>query len=182
MFRIYILKNEVNGKCYIGATKRFFGRRVYEHARAARRKNVKEGTLYGDLKTFGEEAFSARVLDHINSAPEASAREIALISSMKTMSPLGYNTKPVCDYSPDEICNPEENLTPEGWNLGDNFRKEAVRRMYLFEKSGPYKVSFLANSYETTFPIELELARELGLEEQYFRGATIISVDISKII
>jgi hypothetical protein len=101
---------------------------------------------------------------------------------MKTMSPFGYNTGPVSDYSPDEICEPEENLTPQGWNLGNAFRKEAVRRMYLFEKGGPYKVSQLASSYETTFLIELDLARELDLEEQYFGGAHSVSINITKIL
>lgn len=179
MFRVYMLKNEANGKCYVGATKKFFGRRVYEHARAARRsKNAKEGTLFGDLKQFGEDAFEASVLEHLDSAGATSAREVELISSMKTMVPSGYNIKPVSVYSPYETCDPEENLTPEGWNLGDAFRKEAVRRVHLFEKGGPYKVSQLAASYETSFLIELELARELGLEEEYFGGATTVSIRV----
>jgi group I intron endonuclease len=175
MFRIYVLRNDTNGKCYIGVTKKFFGRRIREHIWSAKRKGGEAGTLSGDLNSLGEEAFSANVLEHVKSATDASARERYLIDTTVTSHPNGYNVG-LLNYWVRETATEMDALTYEARNLDDRFKEEAIRRIYVYEKGGPYKASDIG---ESPHQIEYELACELGLVEEYFGNATSISINLT---
>jgi group I intron endonuclease len=92
MFRIYMIRNEENGKCYVGATNKFFGARITQHMKLARRsKSSKLGSLTEGLKLFGESAFTANVVEHIEKHEIVAEREIYWVELNKCTFPLGYN-------------------------------------------------------------------------------------------
>lgn len=93
MFYVYSITNKVNGKAYIGFTKRHPDVRLYEHLYAA---SVNTGcrVLTSAIQKYGQENFDHRVEAEFESEQEALVHETTLIRERNTQSPNGYNITP----------------------------------------------------------------------------------------
>ena len=104
---IYLIKNKVNGKCYIGQTnnkKGFEGRykasgkgveRVYNYYKRAKEHNRwKNNYLFNSIKKYGFEAFEViEEFDVAYSLEELNRLEKQYIKEYNCMIPYGYNNK-----------------------------------------------------------------------------------------
>ncbi len=91
---VYLATNTVNGMQYVGLTRRtVLERRVFEHRSSSRRGVGKENTLAHAMRTYGEDAFSFRVIQRVQSLEALSAAERYWIREYNTNWPNGYNVK-----------------------------------------------------------------------------------------
>lgn len=89
MAYIYLIKNNINDKCYVGKTLKSPAERFSEHLRDARKPTEENRPLYRAIKKYGEDNFSLQILEEC--ADEfASEREIWYIGKLKTYD-HGYN-------------------------------------------------------------------------------------------
>lgn len=91
---IYKLTNRVNGKSYIGQTKRLLDQRFNEHCYV--RPNVRASTIQRAIQKYGRENFVVDVLEHC-ALDELNEREIYWIMKFDTMR-TGYNDTSGGDY------------------------------------------------------------------------------------
>ena len=89
MAYIYCIKNNINGKCYVGKTLKSPAERFSEHLRDARKPTEENRPLYRAIKKHGEDNFSLRVLEEC-ADKFASEREMWYIEKLKTYA-HGYN-------------------------------------------------------------------------------------------
>lgn len=86
---IYIITCSVNGKKYVGYSRKTAEERFQSHLNSARWK--KAGAIYDAIRCYGVDAFSVEkhcdCVDH----KAACEKERELIAAMKTMLPNGYN-------------------------------------------------------------------------------------------
>jgi len=91
---VYLATNTVNGMQYVGLTRRtVLERRVFEHRSSSRRGAGKANTLAHAMRTYGEDAFSFRVIQRVQSLEALSAAERYWIREHNTNWPNGYNVK-----------------------------------------------------------------------------------------
>lgn len=86
---IYLARNTVNGKCYVGQTARTLSRRMIEHKCHSGRG---EQLLYRAIRKYGWEAFSWEVLEYCDEA-DIDMSERFWINCYGSMTPKGYNLK-----------------------------------------------------------------------------------------
>ena len=60
---IYVIKNEKNGKMYVGATTKTIEERWKSHCSDMKRKRCAGRKLYSDMNTYGTESFSIKELE-----------------------------------------------------------------------------------------------------------------------
>lgn len=89
MAYIYCIKNNINGKCYVGKTLRLPEERFLEHLSDARKQTRENRPLYRAIKKYGDGNFSLQVLEEC-ADKFASEREIWYIKKLKTYA-YGYN-------------------------------------------------------------------------------------------
>ena len=87
---IYKLKNNLNGKEYIGQTTRDLSRRLTQHKSL---KSNKCPYLKNAISKYGFEVFSVEILDKAESVEKLNELEIFYISKHNTLHPNGYNLK-----------------------------------------------------------------------------------------
>lgn len=91
MFEIYIVQNQINGKLYVGQTRRGYLRRKKEHLRDADKGTVK-CLLYYSMRKYGSYNFSFEKIDESETQEGANKRESYWIEAFKTTNPnIGYN-------------------------------------------------------------------------------------------
>lgn len=89
MAYIYCIKNNINGKCYVGKTLKSPNERFSEHLYDAYKPTEENRPLYRAIKKYGKNNFSLQTLEEC--ADElASEREIWYIKKLKTYA-RGYN-------------------------------------------------------------------------------------------
>lgn len=89
MAYIYCIKNNINGKCYVGKTLKSPKERFSEHLYDAYKPTEENRPLYRAIKKYGKDNFSLQTLEEC--ADElASEREIWYIKKLKTYA-HGYN-------------------------------------------------------------------------------------------
>ncbi|MDO4778521.1 MAG: GIY-YIG nuclease family protein [Tissierellia bacterium] len=119
---IYIIKNKINGKVYIGQTIQTFQARMSEHRKKAR--NNANFPLYNAINKYGLKSFSFEVLDTANSQQELDEKEIAYIKKYNSLYPNGYNlTKGgagTFDYKHKEETKMLMSKLKEGMYIGKN--------------------------------------------------------------
>lgn len=86
---IYMIKNTLNGKCYIGKTMNF-NRRKAEHLSALRNKRHVNSRMQFDFDKLGESSFSFLVLKKVKGWKNALALEREKIEKYQT-EVIGYN-------------------------------------------------------------------------------------------
>lgn len=108
---IYMFKNKINGKIYVGQTTQTFRKRTMQHMRS------KKGYFDAALRKYGIESFEYEVIDTAKSTEELNKKEIYWIKKLNTMRPNGYN-----------LC--------EGGNTtrGYSHREESKRKMSVTKK------------------------------------------------
>lgn len=89
MAYIYCIKNNINGKCYVGKTLKSPKERFSEHLYDAYKPTEENRPLYRAIKKYGKDNFSLRVLEECTDGL-ASEREIWYIKKLKTYA-HGYN-------------------------------------------------------------------------------------------
>ena len=89
MAYIYCIKNNINGKCYVGKTLKSPKERFSEHLYDAYKPTEENRPLYRAIKKYGEDNFSLQILEEC--ADElASEREMWYIEKLETYA-HGYN-------------------------------------------------------------------------------------------
>ena len=89
MAYIYLIKNNINGKCYVGKTLKSPRERFSEHLYDAYKPTEENRPLYRAIKKYGKDNFSLHVLEECTDGL-ASEREIWYIKKLKTYA-HGYN-------------------------------------------------------------------------------------------
>lgn len=89
MAYIYLIKNNINGKCYVGKTLKSPKERFSEHLYDAYKPTEENRPLYRAIKKYGKDNFSLHVLEECTDGL-ASEREIWYIKKLKTYA-HGYN-------------------------------------------------------------------------------------------
>lgn len=89
---IYKITNKVNGKIYIGKTKRTLEERWKQHYRDVNSK-ISCFKLQKAIKEFGVENFIAEEIDSAGTNEEANEKEVYWIKFYNSMN-NGYNTSP----------------------------------------------------------------------------------------
>jgi group I intron endonuclease len=86
---IYLLRNKVNGKCYVGKTTCTLQARWRQHKTEARIGRL-NSPLYQDLRAHGPEAFEVSVLVEAQSQRRLNQLERKFIAAFKAVE-TGYN-------------------------------------------------------------------------------------------
>src|SRR5258708_7300098 len=86
---IYLIRNKVNGKCYVGQTERSLAQRWSEHLHATNR--FKNYPLYRAMKKYGVENFEVLQFCTTGTQESADQLETVLIASAHAKAPHGYN-------------------------------------------------------------------------------------------
>lgn len=90
---IYLIKNNISGKCYVGLTTKSLDTRWKQHLKEAKKNNPRP--LYSSIRKYGEEAFVIVVLEDVVSLDklqESERKWIKYFSSDDNDS--GYNLTP----------------------------------------------------------------------------------------
>jgi group I intron endonuclease len=86
MFKVYKVTNMINGKIYIGQTRRSLFDRMASH------RDLKRGPMYMDIRTHGIDSFKCELLDLCKSRHKALEKELNYILLLKSNDPkIGYN-------------------------------------------------------------------------------------------
>ena len=91
---IYKATNKVNGKVYIGQTKKTLRTRMKEHFAQANKDTARKGYFQRALKRYGENGFSWDVIDTADSAEELNEKEEDWIIHYGSYGDNGYNLTP----------------------------------------------------------------------------------------
>lgn len=113
---IYKITNRLNGKVYVGQTKRPLEKRIQEHFR------YKKSPISKALRSIGLSGFEIRVIDHAHSHEELDEKERFWIKYYDCLVPNGYN-----------ICEGGEGV--KGWHPSEE-HKEKLRESHLGRGTG----------------------------------------------
>lgn len=96
-YRIYKITNTIDGKIYVGQTKREVFKRFSDHASHAiksTRPNDLNCALYIAMRSFGPENFTVQLLEEFeDNRYQADKKEVYWISKLDSCNPeIGYNT------------------------------------------------------------------------------------------
>jgi|SRR5208282_715500 len=86
---VYLIRNRVNGKCYVGQTVQTLEQRWYLHAKAAR--GGSRLPIHCAIRKYGPTAFNVSLLSCANSKEELDALERRFIVQHDSRTPNGYN-------------------------------------------------------------------------------------------
>ncbi len=85
---VYCIKNNINGKSYIGRTSRGFDHRYYK---GKWWRYTCSPSLRAAAHKYGKDQFTVSILYRTKSKADCMEKEIELIRSLKTLCPNGYN-------------------------------------------------------------------------------------------
>jgi len=124
---IYKAVNKINGKCYIGQTKKSLKKRIYVHIQGAlARKN--NGYFHNAIRKYGKEFFDWEILCECSSKEEMDEREMFYIKEHNTMTPNGYNMtvggEGVWGYKHTEEARKKMSLLNKGKIVSEETRKK----------------------------------------------------------
>jgi group I intron endonuclease len=85
---IYMFKNKVSGKIYVGKTKGSLENRVQEHLKIM---NKSKTIFHKALRSYGMKNFVVSVLEICDSLERLNEREVYWIKTLETINPRGYN-------------------------------------------------------------------------------------------
>jgi group I intron endonuclease len=89
MFSIYIIKNKINDKVYIGQTKGTINKRWVGHkSRANKGSNL---VIHSAMRLHGIENFNIELLECVETLQEANNKEFEFVNKFNSKCPNGYN-------------------------------------------------------------------------------------------
>lgn len=106
---IYLIKNRVNSKCYVGQTSNLFKERIYGHLRPSKKQMQ---TIHCAIQKHGKENFIFGILEYIHDDANIDEREKFWISKFDSFK-NGYNETPGgkgIELSKEKIIQRNENL------------------------------------------------------------------------
>lgn len=136
---IYIIKNKINNKVYIGKTKRSVEIRWKQHINSINRKSMQNIHLYRAMNKYGVDKFYVETLKHITSNSEENLtkklnvlekRYIKKYDSFKN----GYNSTLGGDGGFGRIISEEERKKLSELKIGKPHSKEHVKKSALGHK------------------------------------------------
>jgi len=90
-FVIYLHRNRVTGKAYVGQTKQTSEQRWREHVKNAGKEGRGCRAISAAIRKYGADAFNHEVLDVVLTQAGADIAEAAWIKQRRTLTPGGYN-------------------------------------------------------------------------------------------
>lgn len=90
-FNLYVIKNTVNDKIYIGQTTKEVEERFNRHKNRARNDQSVTNALYNAFRKYGTENFYVEKLCNVNNMDELNELEEFLIQEFNSLTPNGYN-------------------------------------------------------------------------------------------
>jgi group I intron endonuclease len=87
---IYSITNKINGKKYIGQTTRSIAIRWRLHVYRAM-KGLLNSPLHRAIRKYGDKSFLVEIMAKAENAEELNKLEVQFISTLKTLTPHGYN-------------------------------------------------------------------------------------------
>jgi group I intron endonuclease len=127
---VYLIRNIINGKCYVGKTTRSVEARWRQHKTEIRIGRM-DSDLYADMRKFGVAAFEVGILGECNSQRRLAQMERSFIRSYNAVEE-GYN-KEVASFG-GRIRLTRSRFNP---SLSDDHRKKianSVRRAWVERK------------------------------------------------
>ena len=88
---IYLSRNLINGKCYVGQTRNSLNSRVYRHKHTALNSSKPRSALHHAIHKYGLDAFEWSVLSECDSLDALDTSERAWITQLNSLAPNGYN-------------------------------------------------------------------------------------------
>ncbi len=125
---VYLIRNKINGKCYVGKTTRTIAARWRQHKTEARICRY-DSPLYNDMREYGIAAFEVQLLGQCDSQRRLAEMERACIRRYRSVEE-GYNLH-VASFG-GRIRRP--NRSPLNRTLPDDHRKkiaDSVRMSWL---------------------------------------------------
>lgn len=101
MYKIYIIKNTVNKKLYIGQTKQALRTRFVGHK--TKSNNGSKSAIHCAMRLHGIENFTIELLYEYQTLEEVNQKEIEYIKQFNSMAPNGYNILKGGDCAPRNI-------------------------------------------------------------------------------
>ena len=131
---IYVIRNQINGKLYVGQTTRGAANRWRGHIKGLGNGRKYHG-LKGALAKYGVENFSLEILDTADTQEGLDAKERAWIASLGSLTPGGYNLKDGgLEGSPYSAESKERNRQAQ---LGKRHTAESKAKMSASHKGKP---------------------------------------------
>lgn len=91
---VYLIRNNLTGKGYVGLTRQKINDRLRAHRKNAKSESRHRQAISKAIYKYGWKAFSPFVLEVCQSVEELSAAETQWIERLGTMAPNGYNLRP----------------------------------------------------------------------------------------
>jgi len=95
--KVYVIRNEVNDKLYVGSTVRTLAQRMVQHRSVAKTNHpgFAEFPLYVAMSELGIEKFYIELLEDFpcERKEQLNKKEGERIREMKTLAPIGYNAR-----------------------------------------------------------------------------------------
>lgn len=88
---IYLFRNKVNGKIYVGSSKNLYRRFKYGYEWKARADKAPERGIEYAIKRWGIEGFNLEILEHVPDITQLVTREQYWMDTLQPFSPNGYN-------------------------------------------------------------------------------------------
>lgn len=168
--KIYVIKNEINGKVYVGQTTQKVIDRINHHFRDAR--NGKNTVFCRAIRKHGRDSFSYKVIDTADTHEELNKKERywinKLYSYVNEENSNGYNMKIGWQALPSEL------------NHKVKLNKELIKDIYEFSKTKPIAVEDIVDKFSIsksavnyTFSLPITKRGELAVsalgEDKYRR-------------
>lgn len=131
--KVYVITNLVNGKQYVGITRKTVDERFRQHLAEARWGNKR--ALLNAIRKYGEGAFCVREIASAENWKSLCEIERKLIVEMKTAVPFGYNMTAGGDGV--EVLSPESIDRIKNSMKGRTHSDEARRKIGLASKGRP---------------------------------------------
>lgn len=87
--RVYLLRNSINGKCYVGQTRLDLRKRIWDHKATA--NSGATTPLYHAIRKYGWSAFEVETLEECVDLADLDMAERYWIGVYRSLAPDGYN-------------------------------------------------------------------------------------------
>lgn len=88
---IYLIRNTINGKCYVGQTRCELRKRLWDHKGALNTRRYDHLPLYRAIRKYGWDAFEIEVLEECVDEADMDMAERFWIKTYDALIPSGYN-------------------------------------------------------------------------------------------